>query len=141
MNRQKHIWFVLFVVLFAFTSEAQVTFETKVSRKKLGINERVRVDFIMNADGDDFNPPSFEGFSVVGGPNQSISNSYINRKRTYSKTYSYFLSPLKQGTLRIGKASIYVSGQTYTTTPVSLQVTSAVKTPSDGLGNNPEVIA
>ncbi len=90
MNRQKNIWFFLFVVLFAFTSQAQVTFETKVSRKKLGLNERVRVDFIMNADGDDFNPPSFEGFRVVGGPNQSISNSYINRKRTYSKTYSYF---------------------------------------------------
>ena len=97
MNRQKHIWFVLFVVLFAFTSQAQVTFETKVSRKKLGLNERVRVDFIMNADGDDFNPPSFEGFRVVGGPNQSISNSYINRKRTYSKTHSYFLSPCLRG--------------------------------------------
>ena len=141
MNRQKHIWFFLFVVLFAFTSQAQVTFETKVSRKKLGLNERVRVDFIMNADGDDFNPPSFEGFRVVGGPNQSISNSYINRKRTYSKTYSYFLSPLKQGTLRIGKASIYVSGKTYTTSSITLEITPAVKTPSDGLGNNPEVIA
>lgn len=141
MNRQKHIWFVLFVVLFAFTSQAQVIFQTKVSRKKLGINERVRVDFVMNADGDDFNPPSFEGFRVVGGPNQSISNSYINRKRTYSKTYSYFLSPLKQGNLRISTASIYVSGKTYTTSAVTLQITPAVKTPSDGLGNNPEVIA
>ena len=141
MNRQKHIWFVLFVVLFAFTSQAQVIFQTKVSRKKLGINERVRVDFVMNADGDDFNPPSFEGFRVVGGPNQSISNSYINRKRTYSKTYSYFLLPLKQGNLRISTASIYVSGKTYTTSAVTLQITPAVKTPSDGLGNNPEVIA
>ena len=141
MNRQKHIWFVLFVVLFAFTSQAQVIFQTKVSRKKLGINERVRVDFVMNADGDDFNPPSFEGFRVVGGPNQSISNSYINRKRTYSKTYSYFLLPLKQGNLRISTASIYVSGKTYTTSAVTLQITPAVKSPSDGLGNNPEVIA
>ena len=141
MNRQKHIWFVLFVALFAFTSQAQVIFQTKVSRKKLGINERVRVDFVMNADGDDFNPPSFEGFRVVGGPNQSISNSYINRKRTYSKTYSYFLLPLKQGNLRIGTASIYVSGKTYTTSAVTLQITPAVKSPSDGLGNNPEVIA
>ena len=141
MNRQKHIWVFIFVVLFAFASQAQVTFQTKVSRKKLGINERVRVDFVMNADGDDFNPPSFEGFRVVGGPNQSISNSYINRKRTYSKTYSYFLSPLKQGTLRIGAASITVSGTTYTTGDVTLQITSAVQTPSDGTGTNPEVIA
>ena len=141
MNRQKHIWVCIFVVLFAFTSQAQVTFQTKVSRKKLGINERVRVDFAMNADGDDFNQPSFEGFRVVGGPNQSISNSYINGKRSFSKTYSYFLSPLKQGNLTIWKASIYVSGKTYTTSGVTLQITPAVKTPSDGLGTNPEVIA
>lgn len=141
MNRQKHIWVCIFVVLFAFTSQAQVTFQTKVSRKKLGINERVRVDFVMNADGDDFNSPSFEGFRVVGGPNQSISNSYINGKRSFSKTYSYFLSPLKQGNLTIGAASIYVSGKTYTTRDVTLQITSAVQTPSDGTGTNPEVIA
>ena len=89
--KSKHILFILSVVLFAFTSQAQVTFMAKASSKKLGLNERVRIDFVMNADGDDFNPPSFDGFRIVGGPNQSISNSYINRKRTYSKTYSYFL--------------------------------------------------
>jgi hypothetical protein len=141
MMKWKHILFVLSVVLFAFTSQAQVTFIAKTSSNKLGLNERVRVDFVMNADGDDFNPPNFDGFRVVGGPNQSISNSYINRKRTYSKTYSYFLSPLKQGNARIGEASIRVSGQTYKTNPITLQVTAAVKTPSNGEGINPEIVA
>ncbi|MFT4673489.1 MAG: hypothetical protein ACJAYD_000938 [Patiriisocius sp.] len=141
MMKWKHILFVLSVVLFAITSQAQVTFIAKASSKKLGLNERVRVDFVMNADGDDFNPPNFDGFRVVGGPNQSISNSYINRKRTYSKTYSYFLSPLKQGNARVGEASIRVSGQTYKTNPITLQVTAAVKTPSNGEGINPEIVA
>ena len=57
------------------TAQAQVTFETKLSKKKLGLNERLRVDFEMNQDGDNFNPPSFEGLQVVGGPNQAISNT------------------------------------------------------------------
>jgi hypothetical protein len=141
MMKWKHLLFVLSFVLFAFTTQAQVSFNAKVSKKKLGLNERLRIDFVMNADGDDFNPPSFEGFRVVGGPNQSISNSYINGKRSYSKTYSYFLSPLKRGKVRIGQGTITVAGQTYKTIPVDVQIIAAVKTPSNGEGNNPEIIA
>ena len=55
-----------------------VTFEMKLSKPKLGLNERLRVDFIMNRDGDNFNPPDFTGFKVVMGPSQSISSSWIN---------------------------------------------------------------
>ena len=39
----------------------------------------------MNKDGDNFTPPDFSGFEVVGGPNQSISNSWINGVRSFSK--------------------------------------------------------
>ena len=45
---------------------AQVKFEAKVSKTKLGVNERLRVDFEMNKDGDNFNPPNFENFTVIG---------------------------------------------------------------------------
>jgi hypothetical protein len=41
-----------------------VTFELSLSKEALGINERLRVDFTMNKDGDNFNPPNFEGFRV-----------------------------------------------------------------------------
>ena len=34
---------------------------------------------------DFFTPPDFSGFRVVGGPNQSISNSWVNGKRSFSK--------------------------------------------------------
>ena len=44
---------------------AQVQFEAKVSRNSLGLNERLRVDFIMNVDGDNFIQPNFEGFRVI----------------------------------------------------------------------------
>jgi len=139
MMKVKHILYAILFVSCAFSAQGQVKFEAKVSKKKLGINERLRVEFEMNQDGDNFNPPDFDGFRVVGGPNQAISNSYINRKRTYSKTYSYFLSPLKRGNLTIGQASIVVDGQTYKTIPVAIEVTAAVKTPTDG--NNTDIIA
>ena len=120
-------------------ASSQVTFEAKVSKKKLGINERLRVDFEMNQDGDNFNPPDFANFMVVGGPNQAVSNSWINGKRSYSKTYSYFLAPKRQGTFTINQATIEIEGEIYKTTPVQITVTSAVETPKDG--NNADYIA
>lgn len=118
---------------------AQVQFDAKVSKNRLGINERLRVDFEMNQDGDNFRPPSFENFRVVGGPNQSISNSWINGKRSFSKTYSYFLAPQKTGKITIGQATIDVKGETYKTPPVEVVVTSAVEVPKDG--NNADYVA
>jgi len=110
---------------------AQTTFEAKVSKKKLGQNERLRVDFKMNKDGDNFNPPSFANFNVVMGPNTSVSNSWLNGVRSYAKTYSYFLLPKRQGTLKIGEASIEIEGKIYKTDPVSVLVTAPVKRPND----------
>ena len=66
-------YIALFLILLSTSmTSAQVKFEAKVSKKQLGINERLRIDFEMNADGDNFNPPSFQNFKVVGGPNQSV---------------------------------------------------------------------
>lgn len=130
--RFKHFIYVLFFVLTCSFVNAQVKFEAKVSKKRLGLNERLRVDFEMNRDGDNFSPPDFRGFRVVGGPNQAISNSFINGKRSYSKTYSYFLSPKSRGKFSIGQATIEIDGETYKTTPLVVEVTAAVAKPKDG---------
>ncbi len=135
----KYFIYVFFFMLSCSAVQAQVRFDAKVSKKRLGINERLRVDFEMNQDGDNFNPPDFKGFRVVGGPNQSVSNSWMNGKRSYSKTYSYFLSPQTRGKLKIGQASIEIKGETYKTLPIDIEITSAVAVPKDG--NNAEYVA
>ncbi len=124
--------FLTVVLAISQLTLAQVKFEAKVSKNKLGINERLRIDFEMNKDGDNFTPPSFSGFTVVGGPNQSISNSWINGKRSYAKTFSYFLEPTKRGKFTIKQATIEIDGQTYKTLPVTVEVTGAVDKPKDG---------
>ena len=130
------------LLLFVFSTEiliSQVTFEAKLSKKKLGLNERLRIDFVMNENGDDFTPPDFKGFNVVGGPNQSVSNSWINGKRSFSKTYSYFLSPQLKGKIKILQATVKISGEIYKTSPLIVEVTSAVDKPNDP--NNIDYIA
>lgn len=110
---------------------AQVQFEAKASKQTLGMNERLRVDFTMNADGDNFAPPSFEGFKIIAGPSQQVSQSWINGRSSFNKTYSYYLLPTQRGNLFIRQASIEINGQVYKTTPIKITVTAAVEQPRD----------
>ncbi len=130
---------ILVLILITSMASAQIKFEAKVSKQKLGVNERLRVDFEMNQDGDNFNPPDFSNFTVIGGPNQSVSNSWINGVRSFSKTYSYFLAPKGRGNFTLAQATINIGGETYKTTPVKIEVTAAVDIPKDP--NNPDYIA
>ncbi len=126
---------VISIFFFAFAVKAQdnaaVTFEMKLSKSKLGLNERLRVDFTMNKDGDNFIPPDFSGFRVLMGPSQSISSSWINGVRSYSKTYSYTLAPTAQGKFRINQATIVIDGQVYKSLAQDIEVSTAVDKPSD----------
>ena len=133
------IKFMLILIFTGFTAWSQVKFDARVSKETLGVNERLRVDFEMNQDGDNFRPPSFQGFTVVGGPNQSISKQWVNGKASFSKTFSYFLQPNATGSLKIGQAEIDIDGTTYKTLPVEITVTGAVDVPKDP--NDPVVSA
>tara|TARA_B100000767_G_scaffold275786_1_gene315608 strand:- start:4715 stop:6481 length:1767 start_codon:yes stop_codon:yes gene_type:complete len=128
MLKRTFLLFLLFTL--GFQLGAQVTFQTKVSKNRMGINERLKVSFEMNKNGDNFTPPNFEGFRVVGGPNQSTSNSWVNGKRSFSRSYTYFLNPTRKGKIKIKQATVKIDGELYKTTPVSIEITEAVKVPN-----------
>ena len=131
---------IIFLLLLANTLTAQVKFEAKVSKNTLGINERVRIEFSMNDDGDNFVPPNFEasGFRIVGGPSQSVSESWINGRGSFQKTYSYVLLPTRKGNLIIKQAIIEINGQLYKTSPIKITVTDAVNQPNGA--NDPATV-
>lgn len=132
MIKRKTLYsFHLLLIGFTFSLQAQVSFDAKVSKKRLGLNERLRIDFIMNENGDNFIPPDFNNFLVVSGPQQSVNRSWVNGVSSFSKTYTYFLTPKSKGVLRIGQAQITINGEVYKTSPVEVQVTEAVKKPND----------
>ncbi|WP_111660615.1 BatD family protein [Olleya aquimaris] len=141
MKFLKHI--LILIILSATTmviaqDEDAVQFQAKVSKKTLGLNERLRVDFQMNKDGDNFVPPSFADFIVVGGPNQSVSHSWDGKRRNFTKIYSYFLAPKQMGTFTINQAKIEIDGQDYKTSPITIKVTKAKEKPADP--NDPDYI-
>ena len=85
----------------------------------------------MNQNGDNFSPPKFDNFQIIGGPNQSIKTSYVNGERKFSKTYSYFLKPLTKGRLKINQASIEIDGEIYKSLQIEVLITDSVQQPSD----------
>lgn len=133
---------ITYIFLLVLTNSllAQVELKTKVSKNKLGVNQRLRVEFAVNKQGaDHFSPPSFNGFEVVGGPSQSVNQSWINGKVSYSQTYSYVVSPTRKGNLTISGATIEYRGEVIKSNPVVIAVVDAVELPKDP--NDPDYIA
>ncbi len=123
-------------VLFAQEPELSV----KVSKNKLGVNQRLRVEYTINKQGgDNFKQPEFKNFTVVGGPSQSVSQSWINGVVTFSQSYSYIIEPKRVGEFALPSASIEIDGKTLTSAPVKVVVLKAVDVPKDP--NDPNYIA
>ncbi|MXN91405.1 protein BatD [Flavobacterium sp. Sd200] len=129
MRKYILIVFLMLSLQGLFAQQAPVEFKATPSRNKIGVNERVRVEFSMNQDGDNFNPPSFEGFTA-SGPGQMISNSWVNGVRSFNKIYTYVLTPKAKGTFTIGQGTIEIGGKTYKTSPFKIVVGEAVANPN-----------
>lgn len=117
--------YILLLLLFVQGMYAQVEFKATPSKTKLGLNERLIVEFAVNADGDNFAPPQFPNFKV-SGPSQMVSNSWVNGKHSFSKGYKYLLIPTTKGTFTIGAATIEVEGKEYKTAPIKITIGDAV---------------
>lgn len=132
-----HILF-FFVTAFVGAQEAELT--ATVSKNKLGVNQRLRVQYEINKQGgDNFKPPNFKNFKVVGGPSQSVSQSWINGKASFSQSYTYIIQPKRQGEFNLPSASIEIDGKTLTSKPIKIIVTKAVEVAKNP--NDPNYIA
>ncbi|WP_372794411.1 BatD family protein [Lutibacter sp.] len=119
---------------------AQVEFKTAVSKNKLGVNQRFRIEFTVNKQGaDNFKPPSFVNFKVVGGPSSSVNQSWINGKASYSQAYIYIVEPKEIGEFTIEPATIEYKDELIKSNAVKITVTEEVEIPKDP--NNPDYVA
>lgn len=90
-------------------SAAEITFEAS-SKSTVAVGERFQVAFELNTNGTGFKAPSFAGFDILSGPNQSTSMQFINGNMSQSLTYSFVLQATKEGTFTIPGAKIKVNG-------------------------------
>lgn len=119
------------IFLHSLLAAQDVKFEAKVSKNSLGLNENLQVSFAINQDGDNFSPPDFEGFRLVGGPFQSTSYSWMNGVKSFNRSFTYILQPIRKGTFTIKSASIEFNNEIYKTVPIKISVTDAIQQPKD----------
>jgi len=113
---------------------------TTVSKNKLGLNQRLKIQFTINQQGaDNFEPPNFKNFRIVSGPSQSISQSWINGKASFSQSYSYIIKPLNKGEFIIPHATINLNNEILKSNPIKVIVLDPVEIPKDP--NDPNYIA
>ena len=131
----------LFICLLSISLVAQeATLKAKVSKNKLGVNQRLRIEFSIDKQGgDNFSPPKFTNFKVVGGPSQSVSQSWINGKVTFSQSYTYIIQPKRKGAFSIASASIKIGGKFIKSEPVKVIVLDPVEIPKNP--NDPNYVA
>jgi hypothetical protein len=111
-----------------------------VSKNKLGLNQRVKIQFTINKQGaDNFQAPNFKNFQIVSGPSQSISQSWVNGNASFSQSYNYIIKPLKKGEFLIPSASIKLNNKILTSKAVKVIVLDPVEIPKDP--NDPNYIA
>ncbi|WP_223269107.1 BatD family protein [Polaribacter sp. IC063] len=127
-------------ILTLSVAAQQPVLEVTVSKNKLGLNQRLRVEFSINKQGaDNFTPPKFSNFKVIQGPSQSVSQSWINGKVSFSQSYTYILTPKRKGELIIDPASIYINGTAIDSKMVKIIVLDPIDIPENP--NDPDYIA
>lgn len=137
----KLIVFLVCVAPMALWAQDDPTLKVS-AKQQVMVGERFQVVFEANAEGKHFTAPSFEGFDVMGGPFTSSSSSVqiVNGSvsRTVKNTYTFALQASKEGTFRIGSASLTVKGDKITSQPFEIKVVpddGSHAAPSGG-GNN-----
>ncbi|MDO3640867.1 BatD family protein [Mucilaginibacter sp. L3T2-6] len=100
----------------------EVKFTAQASKTTVGTGEQFQVDFTVNGNASDFNPPAFSAFQVLSGPNQSTSMESINGNTTVTASLSYILMAVKEGEFTIGPATCVVNGKKYTTGSLKIKV-------------------
>ena len=131
--KKKYSILLLLLLQVSLLFAADIKFTASVSKTEVGTTEQFEITFTVNANGDRFTPPSFNGFLIVSGPNVSTSMSVINGNASSSMAYSYDLIAVKEGTYTIGPATIVVNGKKLSTNPIKIK---AVKGPAAQQNSN-----
>lgn len=107
--------------LFAFAQDA--TFSVTVSSDSVLLGNYIQVSFLLeHANAQHFDPPTFEGFDVISGPNTSSSMSIVNGVMSQSLSYTYYVQPRDIGNYYVTPASITTEKKVLETAPIEIMV-------------------
>lgn len=115
---------LLFSAGFVFAQDP--VFTAIISSSRVVQNSVFEVQLeLSNASGDNFTPPNFADFKVVGGPSIGSSTMIVNGQVSRSQSWTYSLLAHKAGNFVIGSATVVAGRRKLATKPVSIEVLAA----------------
>lgn len=124
------LWMLILTsISFSFAAAQDGTFTTTVNRNRVAMGEQFEITFSLNGSEKNFQPPAFNDFLVLSGPNQSTSMQFINGAMSQSISYSYILQPRSEGKFTIGAAFIESGGKKIQSNSITIEVTKGPAQP------------
>ncbi|WP_235270968.1 BatD family protein [Flavobacterium sp. 316] len=146
IGKMKNLFVIIVLFIQTMLLSQEVKFEASSHKTSYALNEKIRIIFSINNEGDNFVPPSFENFRAQGpiinkGGETSIviTNGQAVTRRVIQTQIIYYLTPLNQGKFTIAPASIEYEGKIFKSNPITFTITEAREVPKDP--NSPDYIA
>lgn len=124
--------FLLALPVLIYAQEPRL--EVTVSRDTILMGNQVKITFTaVNTEGE-FIEPELNGLKVANGPFTASSYTFANGQSSRQVSYTYYLSPEREGVVTVGKASIKSAEKELTT----YEITLFVKDNPDNIRESPE---
>ncbi|MEK7275435.1 MAG: BatD family protein [Candidatus Desantisbacteria bacterium] len=118
-------WILPLSVCFA----GQVSINASVDKNIVAIGDVIEYTMTISGEGINNNSepstPSFSNLRVIS-KSQSSNISIINTQVSTAHSYTYILSPEKEGAANIGVASVIIGKNTYQSQPISITITKPI---------------
>ncbi|GAC1387793.1 MAG: BatD family protein [Ginsengibacter sp.] len=118
--------FLVFCIISFLQGIGQVKFYAETDSRLIGKEENIEIQFtVKNAKKvDQINAPVFDDFTVISGPYQQSGMTIINGNVSQTVSIGFILHPKRVGTLHIGSATSVADGKSYTSAPLTIQVSN-----------------
>ena len=126
------------LLVFFILSGAKLTaqnFTASANKTTVAVGERFQLSFTIDANGSQFQAPSFADFNVLMGPSQSTNMQFSNGSLSQTISFTYLLEATKEGTFKIGSASISAAGKKLESNPITITAVKGSQNAQPGQGN------
>lgn len=126
MKHRILLYLLLLLATSGFSQSGKVSFFATAEPATIQTGESFTLSFTLsNTSGSDFIPPDLHDFTVINGPNRSVSVQSINGAWKQVTEYSFTLMPKRAGHFNIGPATIVTKKGSLETQPVDVVVNDA----------------
>lgn len=116
---------IILLLLSVMVLAQEVKFQASANQT-VSMGDQFKLVFSVNKKVQDIDYPNLKDFNILSGPavssNSSIQIINGNMSRTEEYTYTFYLSPKKEGTFNIGSALATINGKDYSSNPLQINV-------------------